>query len=141
MPKRKSRYAKPKPPWPESAAKYAWASVVAALLVPTCLNFALIGNPSGGTPSDADQLQRLTPSVVYGLLAVSGIGAGALALLVMGKYGKPRIMVPAITGIALHVVLAVVLFAAVLPAMDSARQKLQEQQQQKQPQPQSQPGT
>lgn len=131
-PKRSERLRKKT--WPENFAKYAWASVIVAFLLPTCLNITL--NAGNQRPDDME-IARFVPGMMYLLATVTGIGAGIAALCAMGKYGKKRIITPAITGIVLHVALFVFLLLAMLPALESARRAAEQQQQQQQPPPQN----
>ncbi len=129
-------------PWPVKAAKYAWMSFIALLLVPTCLSVVL-ANPSGGGHPDDEAITRMLPGIFALLLMLSGIAAGAASLCAMGTYGKRGIMVPAITGICLHVgfvlLAVIVLLPALQAAREAARQMHQEEQERQQRQQQEQP--
>lgn len=128
MARRKSN--KTKLTWPQSAARYAWASFIVAIIVPTCLTCAMKPTSSSGTRTEADYLAMMAPGIVALLLAVSGIGAGVVSLFAMKKYGTKRILAPAVTGIVLHVLLIVLMIASVGAARRVAEKIKQNQQQQ-----------
>ena len=125
MAKRKKKQPK-KVPWPENFAKYSWMTVIISLVVPTCFTITQLSQP----PSDDGP--RFLPGVAYIIIAGSGVAAGIAALCAIPKYGKKRIMIPAIVGVVLHIALFVFLVTSLQSAREAAK-KLQEQSQQQPP--------
>ena len=114
-----------KVPWPENFAKYSWMTVIISVLVPTCFSITQLSQP----PSDDGS--RFLPGVAYLVIAGSGVLAGVIALCAIPKFGKKRIMTPAIVGVVLHIALCMFLITSLQSAREAA-QKLEEQRQQQQ---------
>ncbi|MEM1354622.1 MAG: hypothetical protein AAGH88_07045 [Planctomycetota bacterium] len=87
-----------------------------------------MNNPTNQRADDME-ITRYIPGLLYLLFTVMGVGAGIAALFGIGRYGKKRILIPAIVGIVLHIGMLALLLNA-LQAARRAAERMQQQQQQ-----------
>jgi hypothetical protein len=92
-------------------ATYSWLSVFVCMAV----NIAVFG----AAHSTQTREEALHKAIVAAFVPITGLLAGIIALLAIPKYGRKGLLWPALSGICVWLLLAVI----ALPAFNAARQK------------------